>query len=47
MTNTAGIPGDRICSFIEHVEHIDEEIKTLNEGEKKEASQRPRARAST
>jgi uncharacterized protein (UPF0335 family) len=34
MTNTAGIPGDRICSFIERVEHIDEEIKTLNEGKK-------------
>ena len=46
MTNTAGIPGDRICSFIERVEHIDEEIKTLNEG-KKEVLQRPRARAST
>jgi hypothetical protein len=34
MTNTAGIPGDRICSFIERAEHIDEEIKTLNEGKK-------------
>ena len=34
MTNTAGIPGDRIRSFIERVEHIDEEIKTLNEGKK-------------
>ena len=34
MTNTTGIPGDRICSFIERVEHIDEEIKTLNEGKK-------------
>ena len=34
MTNTAGIPGDRICSFIERVEHIDQEIKTLNEGKK-------------
>jgi uncharacterized protein (UPF0335 family) len=32
MTNTAGIPGDRICSFIERVERIDEEIKALNEG---------------
>jgi uncharacterized protein (UPF0335 family) len=32
MTNTVGIPGDRICSFIERVEHIDEEIKALNEG---------------
>ena len=26
MTNTAGIPGDRICSFIERVERIDEEM---------------------
>jgi uncharacterized protein (UPF0335 family) len=34
MTDTAGIPGDRICSLIERVEHIDEEIKTLNEGKK-------------
>jgi uncharacterized protein (UPF0335 family) len=34
MTNTAGIPGDRICSFIERVEHIEEEIKALNEGKK-------------
>jgi hypothetical protein len=32
MTNTVGIPVDRICSFIERVEHIDEEIKALNEG---------------
>ena len=34
MTDTAGIPGDRICSFIERIEHIDEEIKGLNEGKK-------------
>jgi uncharacterized protein (UPF0335 family) len=34
MTNTAGIPGDRIRSFIERVERIDEEIKALNEGKK-------------
>jgi uncharacterized protein (UPF0335 family) len=34
MTNTAGIPGERICSFIERVERIDEEIKALNEGKK-------------
>jgi uncharacterized protein (UPF0335 family) len=27
MTDTAGIPGDRICSFVERIEHIDEEIK--------------------
>ena len=41
MTNPVGIPGDRICSFIERVERIDEEIKALNEG-KKEVSQRLR-----
>ena len=34
MTDTAGIPGDRICTFIERIEHIDEEIKALNEGKK-------------
>jgi uncharacterized protein (UPF0335 family) len=34
MTNRVGIPGDRICSFIERVERIDEEIKALNEGKK-------------
>jgi uncharacterized protein (UPF0335 family) len=34
MTNTVEIPGDRICAFIERVEHIDEEIKALNEGKK-------------
>jgi uncharacterized protein (UPF0335 family) len=34
MTNAAGIPGDRICSFVERVERIDEEIKALNEGKK-------------
>jgi uncharacterized protein (UPF0335 family) len=34
MTDTAGIPGDRIRSFIERIEQIDEEIKALNEGKK-------------
>ena len=34
MTNTVRIPGDRICSFIERVERIDEEIQALNEGKK-------------
>ena len=34
MTEMVGIPGDRIRSFIERVEHIDEEIKVLNEGKK-------------
>jgi uncharacterized protein (UPF0335 family) len=34
MTDTAEIPGDRIWSFIERIEHIEEEIKALNEGKK-------------
>ena len=34
MTDAAGIAGDRIRSFIERVEHIDDEIKALNEGKK-------------
>ena len=34
MTDTAEIPGDRIRSFIERVEHIDEEVMALNEGKK-------------
>jgi uncharacterized protein (UPF0335 family) len=34
MTDAAGIPGDRIRSFIERVEHIDDEIKASNEGKK-------------
>jgi uncharacterized protein (UPF0335 family) len=34
MTDTAGIPSDRIRSLIERVERIDEEIKALNEGKK-------------
>ena len=34
MTEMVGIPGDRIRSFIERVEHIDEEIRALNEGKK-------------
>ena len=34
MTDTVGIPGDRIRSFIERIEHIDEEMKALNEGKK-------------
>jgi uncharacterized protein (UPF0335 family) len=33
MTDPTAVPGERICSFIERVERIDEEIKALNEGE--------------
>ncbi len=34
MTDTVGIAGDRIRSIIERIEHIEEEIKSLNEGKK-------------
>jgi uncharacterized protein (UPF0335 family) len=34
MSDTVGIAGDRIRSLIERVEHIEEEIKALNEGKK-------------
>jgi uncharacterized protein (UPF0335 family) len=34
MTDTVGIPGNRILSFIERIEHIDEELKALNEAKK-------------
>ena len=33
-TDTVGIAGDRIRSLIERVQHIEEEIKALNEGKK-------------
>ena len=45
MTDTIGISGDRIGSFIERIEHIDEEIKGLNEG-KNEPSRKPKVEAS-
>ena len=32
--NVVGIAGDRICSIVERIEHIEEEIKALNEGKK-------------
>ncbi len=34
MKDTVGIAGDRIRSIIERIEHIEEEIKALNEGKK-------------
>ena len=34
MTDTTEIPGNRILSIIERIEHIDEELKALNEGKK-------------
>jgi uncharacterized protein (UPF0335 family) len=32
--NVVGIAGDRIRSIVERIEHIEEEIKALNEGKK-------------
>ncbi len=34
MIETVGLPGDRIRSFIERVEQIEDELKALNEGKK-------------
>ena len=34
MTDTVEIPGNRILSFVERIERIDEESKALNEGKK-------------
>ena len=34
MTDTVGVAGDRIRSFIERVEQIEEELKALAEGKK-------------
>ena len=34
MTDTAGLSGNRILSFIERIERIDEEIKELSEDKK-------------
>jgi uncharacterized protein (UPF0335 family) len=34
MTDTVGVAGNRILSIIERIEHIDDEIKALNEGKK-------------
>ena len=34
MSDIVSVSGDRICSFIERIERIDEEIKALNEGKK-------------
>ena len=34
MTDAVGVPGERILSIVERIEHIDEELKALNEGKK-------------
>jgi uncharacterized protein (UPF0335 family) len=42
MVDTAGIAGNRILSFIERVEHIDEELKALTERKKEVFSEAKR-----
>jgi uncharacterized protein (UPF0335 family) len=34
MSEPVGLAGDRLRSFVERIEHIEEEIKGLNEGKK-------------
>jgi uncharacterized protein (UPF0335 family) len=34
MSDVVGIPGNRICSFVERIEQIENEIKDLNEAKK-------------
>ncbi len=34
MSDSVGIAGDRIRSFVERIEHLEEEIQGLNEGKK-------------
>ena len=34
MTDTVGVAGNRILSFIERIEHIEDELKHLNEDKK-------------
>jgi uncharacterized protein (UPF0335 family) len=34
MTDTVGIAGDRILSIVNRIEHIEDEVKALNEGKK-------------
>ena len=46
MSDIVGIPGNRIRSFVERIEQIENEIKELNEA-KKEMFSRPREKAST
>jgi uncharacterized protein (UPF0335 family) len=34
MSEVTEVRGDRICSFVERIERIDEEMKALNDGKK-------------
>ena len=34
MSEPVGLAGDRLRTFVERIEHIEEEIKGLNEGKK-------------
>jgi uncharacterized protein (UPF0335 family) len=34
MSDSVGLAGDRIRSFVERIEHLEEELQALNEGKK-------------
>ena len=34
MSGPGGVAGDRLRSFVERIQHVEEEIKELNEGKK-------------
>jgi uncharacterized protein (UPF0335 family) len=44
MTDTVPLSGNRIRSFIERIERIDEELKELSEGKKASSSKIPATR---
>ena len=46
MSGPDGIAGDRLRSFVERVERIDEDLKTMNE-DKRGVLPKPKGRAST
>jgi len=46
MSGPGGVAADQLRAFIERIEHVEEEIKALNEG-KKEIFAGPRAKATT
>ena len=46
MSEPDGVAGNRLRSFVERIERIDEDLKAMND-EKKGVLPRPRARAST
>ena len=46
MSGPDGIAGDRLRSFVERIERIDEDLKTMNE-DKGASLPKPKGRAST